>query len=274
VEADNDDGDPCTLPGCDASGVCQPDHTTDPLCITEICRTPGFWCTHECGEDGLDKPDCEKSDSVNITQRVITYGGPLEICGETIDKTSLNCPGSALEALCVSQSNKDKNKVNQNLQLARQLTAAALNCIMSGGGSNCSDTSIEVLFGECNSLCAGIPDNAMTVTSCISALDCYNNGGKLIDDSFCQTGTCEPVDDLVVDQIDGGIPCNEKTICPEGFTCVPLEGNCHDQPLCLDPVTPTLCFEPTGPAGSSKASNKAIANDCTILAPANCECSD
>jgi hypothetical protein len=52
-----------------------------------------------------------------------------------------------------------------------------------------------------------------------------------------------------------------------------LTNDCHNQPLCNEDIG--LCFEPPGPAGSSKANNKAIANDCTILAPENCEgCSD
>jgi hypothetical protein len=211
----------------------------------EICRTPGFWCTHECGgTDDLGAADepptlCEgKKNAQNITLQVIDAAdgingngeGSLQICGKTIDNTVCGSTESALEALCVSNNVKDGN-----LQLARQLTAAALNCIMSGGGSNCSGTSIENLFAECNALCTGTPDNALTVTSCIEEIDCFNNGGTF---------------DAVTQVCQAGEPGN----------------NCHDRLLCNENIL--LCFDETGPAGSSKANNKAIKNDCTIFAPA------
>ncbi len=89
-----------------------------------VCRTAGFWGTHAGSEKGK---------SINITQMVIDFAhyslyptGPLNVCGEKIINTKLNDAASALEGLCVAV------KGNQELQLARQLTAAALNCAISG----------------------------------------------------------------------------------------------------------------------------------------------
>jgi len=256
---------------CDPEdGVCKADPDLDPSCgREEICRTPGFWCTHECGETGVIGPPCEgKKNSQNITQQVIDYGGPLMICSQTIDKTTLNCSGSALEALCVNI------KGASELQLARQLTAAALNCIMSGSGPDCDDVSIEEVFQACNTACAAGETTAVVdseTIDCIEAIDCFNNGGSFdLETQFCKIGNCS----ITGADCDGSCPdvLVDTVITPQ--QCVPTPGNCHEQALCLDPETPTLCFEPTGPAGSSKASNKAIQNDCTILAPENCECSD
>jgi len=214
-------------------------------------------------------PPCEgKKNSQNITQQVIDYGGPLMICSQTIDKTTLNCSGSALEALCVNI------KGASELQLARQLTAAALNCIMSGSGPDCDDVSIEEVFQACNTACAAGETTAVVdseTIDCIEAIDCFNNGGSFdLETQFCKIGNCS----ITGADCDGSCPdvLVDTVITPQ--QCVPTPGNCHEQALCLDPETPTLCFEPTGPAGSSKASNKAIQNDCTILAPENCECSD
>ena len=256
---------------CDPEdGVCKADPDLDPSCgREEICRTPGFWCTHECGETGVIGPPCEgKKNSQNITQQVIDYGGPLMICSQTIDKTTLNCSGSALEALCVNI------KGASELQLARQLTAAALNCIMSGSGPECDDVSIEEVFQACNTACAAGETTAVVdseTIDCIEAIDCFNNGGSFdLETQFCKIGNCS----ITGADCDGSCPdvLVDTVITPQ--QCVPTPGTCHEQALCLDPETPTLCFEPTGPAGSSKASNKAIQNDCTILAPENCECSD
>jgi hypothetical protein len=127
----------------------------------EICRTAGFWGSHAGDEKG------EKSQ--NITQEVIDYiGGCVEICGEIITTTEVDDAESALEALCVSP------RGYQKLQLARQLMAMALNCIISGGGPKCQNMSIEDLFSECNEICAGITSG--NVGQCIEMVDSWNNG--------------------------------------------------------------------------------------------------
>jgi hypothetical protein len=82
----------------------------------EICRTAGFWAEHGGSEKGC---------SQNITQTVIDAAGPLAVCGESISTTGIDDAASALEAMCV------RVRGEQRLQLARQLTAAALNCVVT-----------------------------------------------------------------------------------------------------------------------------------------------
>src|SRR6266481_3126277 len=215
-------GNPVTLtpgcqPGCEA-GVCTATH----VCQQIICRTPGFWGTH-AGR--------EKSRSQNITQAVINAaGGCIEVCGEIITDTALNDANSAVEAICVSP------RGDQDLQLARQLTAAALNCVISNGNPDCTGLSIQDVFQTCNTACAG--GNPSAPGTCIGLLDCFNNGG-VIDPS---TGNC----------VTG------------------LSGNCESQPLINQSLN--LNFEPPGPAGSSGECNSARGNTCTVIPPGETSC--
>jgi hypothetical protein len=200
-------------------------------CGVAICRTPGFWGTHA----GI-----EKTRSENITAEVIAAGGGvLNICGERIDSpgcnaaqaaigdcdTAINDAASSTEAICVPV------KGAQLLQLARQLTAAALNCIISGGGADCQGTTLyATVFKNCNDNCLTMTKEQMT--ACIAELDCLNNGNNF----------------------DGGI-------------CTPGEpgNNCHDRLLVNEDLN--LNFEPPGPAGSSDACNAAIDTKCTVVGP-------
>ena len=105
----------------------------------EICRTPGFWGTH-AGE--------EHRRSSNLTQMVIdAAGGELSVCGQVIDNTDVGNVNSAVEAMCV------RIEGEQQRQLARQLTAMALNCVVSGGDADCAGTSVEDLFADANAAC-------------------------------------------------------------------------------------------------------------------------
>jgi hypothetical protein len=242
VPHDCDDQDQCTQDTCnEATDVC--DHTPDPTvpgCESneEICRTPGFWGTHG-GE--------EKSTSQNITQAVLdAFGGTLTICGATIDNTDVGNANSALEAICVSP------KGDSRLQLARQLTAAALNCGITNatgtdvcdpqaGATPCAGVSVEDVFDACNAACPTgttalvdpdndpTTDNSVTV-SCIGALDCFNNGG-------------------IFDVVTGD--------------CAAAVESCHDRDLangCFD-------FVPPGAAGSPRACNDARKNDVVVVPP-------
>ena len=202
----------------------------DPLpaeCLPGVatCRTPGFWGTHA---------GVEKNASVNITQQVITdCGGCLSICGESVTNTDLQNASSAVEAICVSVA------ADIRLQLARQLTAASLNCCVSGAGSDCAglpspneQPSWYEVFAFCNDACAdGITEDTQV---CIDALDCLNNGGNIVGvvDSKvqCQTGTCQPA-------LDGPISCGENLpACPTETACEDLTNTCHTAVLgiCAD----------------------------------------
>ncbi len=247
-------GTQCTDATCIAGGLC--DVTGECVCPEFTCRTPGFWGTHA--------GDIEKAPrSRNITQAVLNFDGTVEVCGELVTNTSLGAAMSALEALCVSP------RGNQSLQLARQLVALALNCIMSGGASDCSDIlAASSLFATCNDTCTDATDADGTndpttdeITGCVFEVDCLNNGGNpfLIPD-VCVTGNCSETGDLC-----SGICLPDSGGNPQ--TCEPFTGNCHDQPLELvdDVGTVLLDFEPPGPAGSSNACNLAKQNTCTLF---------
>ena len=188
----------------------------------EICRTPGFWGTH----GGI-----EKANSTNITQAVLNECPGLTICGALINTTDLTCH-SAVEAICVSP------KGDSTLQLARQLTAAALNCIVSkstactGGGQTCGAgqdvcsgvADVDAFFSACNDACA-LGNTTVGSLNCIEALDCFNNGGI----------------------IDANGECSGSS-------------GCHDREL----VNGCFNFNPPGPAGSPKECNDARKDLITI----------
>jgi hypothetical protein len=225
--------DPCFT--CDpAAGTCTVPSGAPECNVTEICRTPGFWGTHG---------GTEKNGSNQITGTVLdVFGGTLSICGVTVDTVD-----EALQAICVSP------KGDSRLQLARQLTSAALNCAITladdactaqDGALPCNGTSVEDVFNACNTACT---NNEVQATigsdtfSCIAAIDCFNNGGTF-------------------DTSDGS--CN----CPGGFDengeCL---NSCHSQPLsngCFD-------FVPPGAAGSPRACQDAR-KDCTTIFGSQC----
>jgi hypothetical protein len=223
-----DDNNPCTDDSCSAAtGLCV--NTDNGSCNNaEICRTPGFWGTH----GGL-----EKSSSQQITGDVLAaFNGTLQICGVTVDTVD-----EALQAICVSP------KGDSRLQLARQLTAAALNCgitnaggtpgqcTLENGADPCAGVSIGDVFQACNLAC---PTGTTAVVdghtiSCIGAIDCFNGGG-------------------VFDPATGN--CNDAT-----------GTSCHDRDLSAG------CFEfvPPGAAGSPKACNDAR-KDCTTIFGTQC----
>jgi len=149
--------------------------------------------------------------------------GCLEICGEVISTTGVEDANSALEAICTSVGGV------QERQLARQLTAAALNCVISGTGAGCAGTDIESLLAGCNQTCeTGVPVNGLDVDDCINAVDCFNNGNTIVD------GACVATDD-----------------------------SCHDEDVCNEELG--LCFPDPGPATSAKTCNDARKSDCEVI---------
>jgi hypothetical protein len=166
------------------------------------------------------------------------------------------------------------------LQLARQLTAASLNCCASGAGSDCAGLGIwDEVFFFCNSYCA--EDVTEFTQVCIDALDCLNNGGNILPDGdstiACQTGTCE---------IGGGACGENLPACPDESACIDLTDTCHtavlgvcaDGSICTTENTEEgICISDgsvckPGPADTSKECNKATgninnknSNQCTIL---------
>jgi hypothetical protein len=250
------DGDVCTTAGCDAGGTCDQLHllNQDPSCFAEeICRTPGFWGTHG-GEE-------KEGHSTNITLALLNaynaanVGNELTICGTPITNTDECSVNSALEAICVSPKGAGE------LQLGRQLTAAALNCIITHAtdadtgacvfdaagltGAVCASVSIGPVFEACNAACPSTsafvdldndPATPDVEVSCIGALDCFNNGGS-------------------VEQTDST------------WTCADVLGEtCHDRELCAD-------FQPPGAAGSPGECNDSRKN-CVTIFGATDQCDD
>jgi len=227
---------------CDASsGECVDREDQPPACGATLCRTPGFWATHA---------GTEKTNSVNITEAVIdcadgncadhTANDFLSICGEKIDSpdshpadgtTDVNDAASSTEAMCVPV------RGSSILQLVRQLTAAALNCLISGGGPDCAGTPLYTgAFADCNTKCASGTATQPEITACISQLDCLNNGNSFLN------GLCSP-----------GAP-----------------GNCHERILVNE--TLGLDFDPPGAAGSSNACQAASSTLCTVMGPSEARC--
>lgn len=193
----------------------------------ERCRTPGFWGTHGCPcsgtSTGAPAPHqfCEKGGSLNYTQTVINAaGGCLEICGEKISNTCLDSADSAVEAMCVEVAGVSAR------QLARQLMAAALNCVVSGGGATCSGISIESVFNDCQLVCeSNGSQGTRSIGDCIDAIDAFNNG-----------------------LLSG---CHDRSLCnPQ----VPgLQDICNDRPP-----------NPAGSSDECNAA-KGKSNDCTVI---------
>jgi hypothetical protein len=235
------DGLTCTIPGCTAAGTCNQTHI-DTCVGEEICRTPGFWGTH----GGV-----EKASSTNITLALLNaYNAAndpdLTICGTPITNTTECSQNSALEAICVSP------KGDSLLQLGRQLTAAALNCIITNStepngeicpsagltGGVCSGVSIEGIFSACNAACEAGNTTALVdldndpatpdvEVSCIGAIDCFNNGGAINE----TTGEC-----------DGSTECHDRDLVQGCFN-----------------------FQPPGAAGSPRECNDSRKNCVTIF---------
>ncbi|MGH7894985.1 MAG: hypothetical protein ACREQL_09965, partial [Candidatus Binatia bacterium] len=189
------DNNVCTDDACNpATGQCVFTPNDNPACEA-ICRTPGYWGTHG-----------------SVTQQVINLaGGCLEVCGEVITTSvaaSVGNANSALEAICVSPEGE------QRLQLARQLTSFALNCVISEFGPDCGgDAGLGDLFADCNAACLGLP-GAPTVGDCISEVDCFNNGGVTNQDGLCVAdpgGSCHDrdlPDNLVLGSADTPQACH------------------------------------------------------------------
>jgi hypothetical protein len=153
-----------------------------------------------------------------------TVGRCLEICGEVIISTGVDDANSALEAICTNVQGV------QERQLARQLTAAALNCVITGSGGDCGGAASASLFAGCNQTCeTGDPVNGRDVEDCINEIDCLNNGGEFTD------GACR----------------------------IETSGGCHSRDLCNENLG--LCFPDPGPATSSKACNDARKSKCEVI---------
>ena len=103
-----------------------------------------------------------------------------------IDDTDVDSASSVLEAICTHGGGL--------IQLGRQLTVAALNCINSNAPADCFGVpGFDVAFATCDSVCEdGIDGGA--ISGCIDIVDCLNNGGQPSlnggNEFFCASGIC------------------------------------------------------------------------------------
>jgi hypothetical protein len=173
------------------------------LTDTEKCEYNYMDGTVSCdfeppGKAGSPKAcrDAKKNDVTLLSPSFPEGMEGIEICGKTVsvDQHGSEIP-PVVEAICVSPSG------DSQLQLGRQLTAAALNCMLSGGGDDCTGTSIEPVFTSCNSTCA-VSGEGEQVNSCIEKLDCFNNGG-MWNENDPQAMYCE---------MDGAASCHDQPL--------------------------------------------------------------
>jgi hypothetical protein len=209
--------------------------TTKPTPHEDFCRSPGFWSGHA---------GTEKQCSQDVTQAVIAAnGGTLQVCGETITTTALDDANSAVEAMCV------RIRGDQQLQLARQLTALALNCVVSelnagldpAGNALCTGVGVRALFDDCNAVCAGAR-GTRTVESCLDAIECVNNGGRPV------WGYCLMDNDS----------CKDVDFPPCAVLPLPNCGN--------------GCSDHIGQNGSSWKCQSARDNDCAVVGTGEASC--
>jgi hypothetical protein len=88
----------------------------------------------------------------------------VTVCGVTLTNTNVGAACSAQEALCVAPRGE------QVLQLARQLTAARLNCEVE----TCPN-AILTLLDSCDQECIDNNDS-QAIGECIEQIDAFNNG--------------------------------------------------------------------------------------------------
>jgi len=147
----------CPIPGFDNEVDASDTADCEVVVVNEFCRTPGFWGLHA---------DDSKRRAHNLTQIVMDYVPGLVICGEVVNNTDVPSNESAIEAMCVSPQGDLK------LQLARHLTAAALNCVVSGGGADCTGVSIGADWAIANDVCINGGDYSYWG----GIIDDWNNG--------------------------------------------------------------------------------------------------
>ena len=209
----------CTVPGYDNTLDLGPaEAECEVINIVEYCRTPGFWKAHA----GTEK----EGRSTNLTQAVIDFnGGSLgEICGvEITDTTTYNYVGtgigtsngyeSAVEGMCVHP----KTLIIRQLQ--RQLIAASINCVVSGGTETCTGLAVSDDWKDANAACVAEADD---MSDWVDVIDSFNNG------LYPGSGCMENIEDSIVfegmDRIPG--PAGSSNACnaatTNDFYLVPL----------------------------------------------------
>jgi len=164
--------------------------------VPVVCRTPGFWGTHAASGSAVPK----KPNANNITQfflnQAIADQMPITVCGVQILNTTPDSPNSALEALCVAPRGTIR------LQLARQLTAASLNCQVE----TCPG-AVLTRIEQCNQACIANNDDD-AIGQCIEDIDAFNNG----------VGLAPGCHDRVIPQFNPPGPAGSGQLCGDAHT--------------------------------------------------------
>jgi hypothetical protein len=129
-----------------SSSSSTPSSSTTSTTQPGFTRTAGFWKNHPA-----------------VTADVLASAGPLAVCGVSLSTIAVGDAASVLEALCISPQG------DQRLQLARQLTAAALSAA-AGGASFAA-------LAACNAVCVDPGATVETLSDCITALASFNASG-------------------------------------------------------------------------------------------------
>jgi hypothetical protein len=132
-------------------------------------RTPGFY---------KNKPA--------VTQSILDAAGGIEVCGLTIDNTSVGSASSALEAMC------GPNGGDKKTGLIRALTAAALT--QAAGGATFGG------FDLCNMTCADPGASDDELSACTKITTAFNESGDNLPAPFggggaADSGPCQEAGD-------------------------------------------------------------------------------
>jgi len=152
------DGEDCTLAAC-ADGQCAQVYDT---CL-DTCRPPLFWSWHA----GREKQGTD----ITLAVMKSAANARLMVCGETLDDTDKNSASSTVEALCLPTPKE--GEISQ-LQLAKQLTAAKLNCLANGEEPECLS-----LISTCDTICQTPGASTASLAACIQDLNLLNEGLSL-----------------------------------------------------------------------------------------------
>jgi hypothetical protein len=270
TECTDDDGNICTDGVCDSEGLCVSvyDPTNADIC-EGICLTAGFWGARAGGD--VDKKDGSPV-GFNYTQAVIDANeGCLNVCGQDTCGTYelLGNLGCAQEALCMRANNSGLLD-----QTYRQMTAAALNCVLSGASGPTSDQCGALLntvlvgidqTGTCvGGPFAGNPCDPQEEGACEAVVQENGDGGECVPNNrhweLCSSNCSDPntADYAILSACEQQLDCwnNGLQVVDNGdgsWSCV--EGTCSE----ATGPAPVYC----GGDADSCALNECVLGECS-----------
>ena len=110
----------------------------------------------------------------SVTALILAAAGSIEVCGHILTNIEVDRGDSAIEALCLSPQG------DARLQLARQLTAAALST--AGGGATFAD------LAHCASVCIDADAGQTDLAECVDEVSDFNQSGDNVRAPFDPAG--------------------------------------------------------------------------------------